>query len=175
MTKNNRLFSACLLALCIGCSISCQKTSKLEGLVPASGVLTFENAPVEGAAVMFAPAAGSSGMRTATATTDAKGRFSMMTLNPGDGVFPGEYVISIQKTESVGEAKPSVTREGVVVEGRTQTDGRYRDLLPMKYKDAKTSELKVSIPAKGDKKIEFKLEGELDDTVKTPTGPSRRR
>lgn len=153
----------------------CRKTSKLDGLVPASGVVMFNNTPVEGASVTFAPVPGAGGNRTATATTDAKGRFFMMTLNPGDGVFPGEYVVSIKKTEQAGESKPSVTKEGIVVEGRTQTDGRYRDLLPVKYKDGKTSELKVTIPEKGDKKIEFRLEGKVDDTVKTPSGPGQRR
>lgn len=163
-----------LLGLCG--IVGCQKTSKLDGLVPASGVVMFDNAPVEGATVAFAPLPGGTGeKRTATATTDAKGRFSMMTLNPGDGVFPGEYVVTISKTEQAGEAKPSVTKEGLVVEGRTQSDGQYRDLLPVKYKEGKTSELKVTIAEKGDKKIEFKLEGEVDDTVKTQSGPSRRR
>ena len=134
----------------------------------------FENAPVEGASIMFAPISESGAKRTATATTNANGRFSMMTLDPGDGVFPGEYSVSVSKTEPVGEGIPSVSREGEVVEGRVQRDGRYRDLLPAKYSVAKDSGLKVTIPAKGDKKIEFQLEGEVDNAIKKP-GPSRKR
>lgn len=153
----------------------CNSSSKLEGLVPASGVILFENAPVEGARVTFAPQAGTGKQRIATATTDEKGRFSMMTLNPGDGVFPGEYAVSVTKTELMGEPKQETMPDGTVVE-RGRTDDRVRDMLPAKYKEAKSSGLTITIPeSKGNKNIEFVLEGEVDDTPKLPSGPGKRR
>ena len=171
--KLSHLFVILPLVLSFGLISGCGNKSKLKGLVPASGVVMFENAPVEGASVMFAPTSGAGPQRTATTTTDAKGRFFMMTLNPGDGVFPGEYSVSISKTEPAGEAKPSYAIDGTVVEGREQRDGRYRNLLPEKYSVAKDSGLNVTISPKGDKKIEFLLEGKVDDTIKMPPGPGK--
>lgn len=172
MMKSNRLFSAYLFVLCLCLTTACQNGSRLEGLVPASGVVMFEKKPVEGASVIFAPISTSGEKRVATATTDAKGHFSMMTLNPGDGVYPGEYAVTVAKAEQLGEVVVETLPDGRVQ--RNSTDGRIRNLLPLKYADAKTSELKVVISEKGDKKIEFQLEGEIDDTPKAPGGPRQR-
>lgn len=152
----------------------CQNSSRLDGLVPASGVVMYENNPVEGAQITFAPVSGSGEKRMATATTDAKGRFIMMSLNPGDGVFPGEYAVSIKKIELMGEPKKETLPDGTVIE-RGRTDDRVIEKLPLKYGSGKTSELKVVVSEKGDKNIEFLLEGELDETPRLPAGPPRRR
>ncbi len=163
--KHKILFFYVLLSLCAILISGCPKSSSLDGLVPAQGIVKLNGVPVENAAVSFLPADTSGQVRPATSTTDAKGRFSMMTLNPGDGVYPGEYNVSIQKkvyegemteTEQQGSSRPLIT------DTRTVTE-----YLPAQYADIKTSGLKVTIPANGDKSIPpFELTGEVDSTPK---------
>ncbi|MDR1385551.1 MAG: carboxypeptidase-like regulatory domain-containing protein, partial [Planctomycetaceae bacterium] len=88
-----------LLILIAGCN----QSGQLKGLVTASGTVTFHGQPVDQATIIFSPKAGEDTARAASATTDAKGHFTMMTLNPGDGVFPGNYLVTVEKTETTGE------------------------------------------------------------------------
>lgn len=152
-----------LLLVCVVCILTgCDKSPRLSGLVNASGMITHNNEPVEGAFVMFMPAPGSPAEnRAASATTDKQGNFSLMTLHPGDGAFPGKYRIIVSKTKaSGGEAL-----EGAEGEPKKFKDDRESvDFLPRKYKDPDSSGIEITIPEKGDKKIEIHLEGEIDTT-----------
>ena len=84
-----------------------------------------------------------------------------MTLLPGDGAFPGTYRVMVNKTEATG---------GGIVEGTEGNDPKFKDdrtsidYLPRKYKDPATSGIEITIPDKGTKTIEIKLEGEIDTT-----------
>ena len=173
-TQKYYLSFSCFLLFFLGFLSGCGPSSQIEGLVPASGVVFYDGTPVAQATVIFSPTFSGKNARPVSATTDEKGHFSMMTLNPGDGAFPGEYVVTIAKTEQMGEPKKETMPDGKVVE-RGRTDERIREMLPVKYKEAKTSGLTITIPEKGDKNIEFKLEGTIDDAPKLPSGPSRRR
>ena len=140
----------------------CNSGSRLTGLVKASGTLTHEGNPVEGATILFAPAPGSpQDIRAASAKTDASGRFTLMTLIPGDGAFPGTYHVTVSKTESTG---------GSIVEGSDVNNPKFKDdrtridYLPQKYKNVETSGIEITIPPKGTKTLEIKLEGEIDTT-----------
>ena len=140
----------------------CHRTSRLAGLVNASGTLTHDGNPVEGASILFAPAPGSPpDNRAASAKTDAAGNFTLMTLNPGDGAFPGTYRVMVTKSEATG---------GGIIEGTEGVNPKFKDdrtsidYLPQKYKDPATSGIEVTIPPKGTKAIEIKLEGEIDTT-----------
>ncbi|MBP5620676.1 MAG: hypothetical protein J6X44_01545, partial [Thermoguttaceae bacterium] len=92
------------LAVLITCSIvvsGCQK-KRLKGLVPAQGVVTFNGEKVAGATVLFSPKQIGGEASSAQAITDAQGVFKMTTLDPGDGVYPGEYRVSIMKDKVEG-------------------------------------------------------------------------
>jgi hypothetical protein len=151
------IFSVCLL--CFGCN----NGSKLDGLVPARGVLKLDGKPVSDATVIFKPVGQT---RSAIGTTDANGNFSMMTLNPNDGVYPGEYIVTATKTEYRGEIreeqpKGSDERSKIIHDNR-----EIIEHLPLKYAASDTTDLKITIPAGGNKKIAFDLTGEVDTTPK---------
>jgi hypothetical protein len=68
-------------------------------LVKVKGVLTLEGQPVEGAVVTFASPDGRG--RPATGQTDAEGRFTLTTLEEGDGALPGDYRVLIGAPRNV--------------------------------------------------------------------------
>jgi hypothetical protein len=151
--KKFLIISIFLLAM-VGC-----KQSSLSGLVPAVGTVTHDGKTVGNATIVFIPANNTEGMRSASGTTDTNGKFTMTTLVPNDGVFPGEYVVTIDKVESIGEYK--------VDEKHKVTDTtQIINHLPLKYGNAETSGLTVSISPSGDKKLLFELTGEVDLTPK---------
>ena len=140
----------------------CNRGPRLTGLVNASGTLTHNGNPVEGATILFGPVPGSpADNRAASAKTDASGRFTLMTLIPGDGAYPGTYRVMVSKTEATG---------GTLVEGSDPNNPKFHDdrtrvdYLPQKYKRLETSGIEITIPPKGTKTLEINLEGEIDNT-----------
>lgn len=117
------------LVLCL----ACQRGPKL---VPVTGVVLLDGKPVANAAVLFIPPEG----RPAEGTTDAEGKFTLQTFQPGDGALVGLH---------------DVTVTGVRVHGVTATaDGlsdadpskvRYEWFVPQRYSVRETSQLKVEV------------------------------
>ena len=150
--RNTLMILVCLLALPLLSACNQQGTP---GCVPAAGIVTLNGEPVEEASVIFAPQ-DTTGAQSASAKTDKNGKFVVTTVKPGDGMLPGEYLVLITKT---------------TVSGEKSKDGDDRQIvnhLPPKYGSKGTSDLKVSIPPKGDKNIELKMEGEVDLTPQKP-------
>lgn len=85
------------VALAIGCS----GEGSVEGVVPVSGTVTQKGAPLAGASVGFAPTG--EGGKAASGKTDATGRFKLTTLKADDGALPGDYSVTVSKTELVGK------------------------------------------------------------------------
>ncbi|MDR0871195.1 MAG: carboxypeptidase-like regulatory domain-containing protein [Planctomycetaceae bacterium] len=146
----HRFFPFLFIVLLAGCS----QSGRLSGLVPAQGVVKFNGEVVAGADITFSP---SGDARPGTATTDASGKFSLMTLNPGDGIYPGEYTVTVKKTEVTGEYKRGRVNGKFVAEDTRQ----YIEHLPAKYGAITTSDIKLTISPKGDKNIEINLAGEV--------------
>ena len=144
--------------------------SGLPGLAPAAGIVTLNGEPVEGAVISFAP---TSGTRSATAVSDASGKFVVTTLDYGDGIQPGEYqVIVTKKTGSSGNTSSSPEKDKDRRVNRQ--DGRLIvNHLPLKYENRETSGLAVSISSRGNKNIALELEGAVDLTPRNPSGPKR--
>lgn len=145
----------------------CSK-SRIKGLVPAEGVVTFNGAPVEGATVLFAPKTVGTEAGSASALTDKNGKFKMTTLDPGDGLFPGDYYVTVSKDRVEGgptleDAKLSHDE----YEAKAAT-GAFKQVtireLPAKYADINESGLGLTIPPEGKKDISLALEGEADLT-----------
>jgi hypothetical protein len=148
------IFGVCLFSF--GCN-----NNQLTGLVPAKGTLTFNGKPIAGASVTFNPVGQT---RSASGITDAQGNFSMMTLVPNDGVYPGEYIVTVDKTEYRGEMHEELDKE---TKKRIVHDTReVIEHLPLKYAEANTTDLKVTIPDNGNTKLIFELTGEADSTPK---------
>ena len=87
---------------------------------------------------------------TAVGTTDAAGIATIKSTEGWNGVFPGEYTVTIKKVEMTTSSTPP---KGAEVD-RTSDGGdenafvTMTDLLPKKYGSTKTSELKVTQESK---------------------------
>jgi hypothetical protein len=157
-----------LLALSL--LLGCGGRAGLPGLVPVAGTVTLNGEPVEGALISFAPTSSDSNARSASAITDKNGKFVGSTLDYNDGMQPGEYQVFITKTTGTG-GEGTDERGG----GGGESARQIINHLPLKYADKGTSGLTVSIPPKGDKNIELKLEGDVDLTPQSPGGPGGSR
>jgi hypothetical protein len=151
-----------VLPLLLGCG-----GARLPGLVPAAGTVTLNGEPIEGVTIIFTPLSPSGDARTATAVSDAGGKFVVSTLDPNDGIKPGHYKISFSKKTGVDDGNASASGD----ERRGGRDSRQTiNHLPAKYSGS-ASDLSVSIPSSGNKSIELNLEGEVD---LSPQSPARR-
>jgi hypothetical protein len=143
-------WSSCTVFLCVGLWFvgiaGCGPRTRLEGLAPVEGTVTFRGKPIEGASVVFVPAV--AGKRAAVGTTDATGRFRLTTKDPGDGALPGAYAIAVSKTEASGglsaaEAEQwSRNRENF---GKYPPPPKITEHLPEKYKAANTSGFQATV------------------------------
>lgn len=146
--KNYVIFG--LLAMILLPQLGCGSAgAHLPKTVPASGVVTLDGKPVEGAQVVLLPA--NEGATTgAFAISDSSGRFALRAYEEKPGAIPGEYKVQINKTVEVrlSGAKGSVDGGDPV---------RYEHGVPTKYTDAKKSGLTLTVPDKGIKDINLAL------------------
>ena len=152
--KNRIACTLGLLALALA-PVGCSHDGGLqEGAVAAVAIVTLDGVPIEGATVTFAPV---NGGRSATGRTAETGQVAMGTSAPGDGVFPGEYQVSVIKKE----VDPST----VIEDPQAYFDEHQRPppspketyVVPKKYSQAKTSGLAVTITEEGDNNILLEL------------------
>ena len=124
--------------LVLSAFVGCSSKGGLSGLYPCEGTVTYNGAPVDGASVTFYPDGGTDA-RSAGGRTDARGVFQLTTLKPQDGVFPGNYTVTIIKYEEYGKEPPLVMNsEGDMI----PSGGRpVRNVLPAKYGTPETSGL----------------------------------
>ena len=73
-------------------------------LVKVEGIVTLDGKPLAGAQVMFVPDEGKDG-RPASGFANAKGDFEMGTVNPDDGIVPGQYQVVVFYPASAKESK----------------------------------------------------------------------
>lgn len=115
--------------------------------VPVTGTVTYKGDPLEGAAVVFfkekAP--------PATGQTDASGTFTLTTFEPNDGAVPGDYVVTVAKMESA----PEVTDDGRIP--RPASDKPPKSLVPIKYSEPKSTDLKETVASTGPNEFTFDL------------------
>jgi hypothetical protein len=73
--------------------------SGLPQTIPVSGHVTFDGKPPPAAgSILFLPVEAAEGfpLRPATGAFDAAGQFKAKTFEPGDGLMPGKYAMSIE-------------------------------------------------------------------------------
>ena len=158
--QHNNIFAVIFLALFvlvqIGCSNPDSKYMKVDGTI------TYKGAPVDGATVIFYPV--SSEGETASGITDAGGRYTVTSpqaVSGGSGVLPGDYIVTVVKREAAPPDPDQVAFEKNEIDydelqrrlsAKANAPGAARaaapkDLLPAKYKQQGTSDLKVTVAA----------------------------
>jgi hypothetical protein len=105
-------------------------------IAPVSGQVLLDGKPVEGAAVGFIPKAGGP---MADGTTDAEGRFQLLTMNrPGATV--GKHAVTVTKVKHSG-----INPDGSIAPGGVATTW----LVPQKYSKPTTSNLTAVVEQDG--------------------------
>jgi len=131
-------------ALVIGAGCSGKPPDNRPKRVPFSGKVTLDGKPVEGATVVLAPESGSG--PAASGMTNAEGLVAFTTFESGDGAVPGTYAVTVTKT-SFPDGAP-LTAEDPNYDPSTAVVAVVKgakELLPVKYKTAKTSGLTVEV------------------------------
>ncbi len=123
------LQAALLLCLCSGCGSS--DRAHVSGTV-----VRHDGSPLVGAKLI---ATSKESGQSATASTDASGRFDFGTSEPGDGIPPGNYNV-------------------VVVEDLGDMDNRRAPTIAAKYRDPVKSEVSFSASAGEAKELNLTLE-----------------
>ncbi len=127
--------------LAAGCAKAPDKRPKR---VPFSAKVTLDGAPVDGATVVLAPESGTG--PAASGMTNAEGVCAFTTFDSRDGAVPGRYLVTVAKT-SFPDGAP-LTAEDPNYDPSTAVVAVVKgsqELLPVKYKTAKTSGLTVEV------------------------------
>lgn len=149
--KKEILFLFC----CIVCvSFGCSNAIRTE---PVTGTVYLNGTPLEGATVNFSPKDSADGLPS-FGKTDASGKYKLQTLQgaPDAGTTPGEYLVSISKTEMVNTGKfypgtPQNPQGSEILESVLRT--------PKKYSDTSTSGFTATVK-KGKNVFDFELESD---------------
>jgi hypothetical protein len=155
-----RMSVVCVLCLLLPMTIGCNK--KGPKLVKAGGTVMYKGAPVSGATVTFLYP----DKDMATGSTDESGKFTMSTGGRA-GAPVGEAKVSVSKKSSqynVADVKPEDLRPDHMIkmaqkakEGAKDAQSAVEDLVPKKYENPETSELKANVPAEGVEDLQFTL------------------
>jgi hypothetical protein len=160
-------YLVCLAAL--ACFVGCPGGGGSIGTAPVTGTVTLDGNPVDGAKVVFSPK--SAGGRAAVGTTDASGKFSLTTLEAGDGAIPGSYQVSISKTAAPqaafqdprskgGEVTPEQSK--AIMEAAKAGAGATapESLIPEIYAKADTSGFTAEVKASGKNDFSFEMKSQ---------------
>lgn len=141
--KTSSFIAGLIIVSMIGCGGS---SSRQLAVHRASGTINWNGQPLEGASVQFHPVEpiklrGSETPLTPGGQSKANGSFDVTTFKAGDGLPPGDYLVTVS------------------CENRTKKDksGEYPELLPVRYQDPDKSGLKVTIKTGTNKLDAFEL------------------
>jgi hypothetical protein len=151
MQKISLVFVCSVLALLlVGCGPPPTK------LVPASGTVTYNGEPVEGATVTFLVEGNAV---VADGKTGADGKFSLSTGGQ-PGAPAGKATVGVSKQEGGGAETGPMTKEEMMKlteNPAMTTDEAPKDLLPTKYASPGTSGLSFEIKADGGNEFSIEL------------------
>jgi hypothetical protein len=127
---------------------------------PVSGRVTYNGKPVTAGRIMFYPESG----RAAVGQLGPDGRYTLTTLQPGDGALLGSHRVAIEATR-VGpgsyqaprslEEEVELSRKGAPG-GKVLVAGKVEWLVPEKYARPETSGLTATVRS-GPNEINFDL------------------
>ena len=123
-------------------------------LVPVHGIVRYNGKPLDGARVTFTPAAGGA---AAYGDTDAEGKFTLTSFEPGDGAVPGHHHVTVVKAQEVSQHLAEKTAPPVFRAGGGAPHPRW--LIPQKYSNLATSGLSADVNETGDNEIVVELKG----------------
>lgn len=124
-------------------------------LATASGIVTLDGKPLEGATLSFIPTPGNAVSTAGTDVSGPDGNFQM-TYNGRAGLAPGKYKVVVSKTEDVaskGKEIPSVFAKASFEKGLM---GATKETIP-----PQNFEREVEVPDEGatDFALDFKSKG----------------
>jgi hypothetical protein len=135
----------------------CFSQPRLEGLAPVAGTVTLDDQPFEEAMVNLYPIkVENKRPRLGLGMTDNKGHFDIMTLQPKDGVYLGEYKVIVSKTIAIPKVTPEQEQK-LIQQGKPVPEPDIKELVPLIYTDVATTPITVTIGAKGEKNLTIKL------------------
>jgi len=108
--------------------------------VKVTGTVTVNGQPADQVEVTFLPKNG----RPATGVTDAQGRFELSSNKPGDGVVPGEQLVTLGEYYPPGKPPP-------MPRGNEPLPSRF----PPNYSDTVNSPLKAMVERGGKNDFTF--------------------
>ena len=127
----SKLFLLCLLTM--GCFQGERKPPNAKPVIPVSGIVLVDGAPLANVQIRFHPAKQDPKNATLTqATTDAEGRFKAFTYKVDDGVPPGDYTVTFNDQSK-----------------RQPHERSSPDSFKGKYSDPNKSEIKLTVPENG--------------------------
>ena len=106
----------------LGCGQATEDANRAK-TVEAVAIVTHKGAPVEGATVVFEPAA--SQPRGAMGLTDASGKAILRTYDAGDGAIPGAYQVAITKSATSAIHRHMVERSRAKPSRSNMTSSRW--------------------------------------------------
>jgi hypothetical protein len=131
------------------------KRPKLETGI--TGEVHYNGKPLADAEVVFThPASGNASW----AVTDADGRFSLTTFQPGDGAIIGDNLVTVSKYRNEMIPAPQLPPEAFTDPKNPppkEIVGRRIPVIPARYADATTSGLTATIATGGTKHFVFEL------------------
>jgi hypothetical protein len=142
--------AAALLVAGLGCGGSGRP-------VKTFGLVTLDGKPVDGATVTFHP--GAEKGRAATGLTDGEGVFQLQTFAEADGALPGEYKVTVMKTESVAAPASASGPEQMMKTMFKRSTKKQLSLLPREYADIAKTPLRVHVPHEGQVELQLKKGG----------------
>lgn len=159
-----------LICLCTFALAGCGGSDRPE-LATASGIVTLDGEPVEGASVTFVPLTGG---RPGTGITDGAGRYTIKTYSDSPGAIVGDHRVAVMKISGPGAF---VLQEDAPAEGAEAGDDNEGGLLstievvdssetpepeiiydvPQKYMNANESGLQVTVRLEGSDTLNLEL------------------
>lgn len=144
-----------LMAFIAGCGSSDSWTKSLPDTIEASGYVTLNTVPVEGASVVFAPV---DGKYAATGVTNSSGYFELKAFPSKSGAVPGSYKVGVMQTVQFDDSGKAFDpgEDSEHHDAATASVG-WKNALPERYKSPETSGLTASIPEEGTSEIKIEL------------------
>jgi len=147
-----------LMVSLVGCSSEDKWTKNLPETVPATGVVTLDGEPVEGASVVFAPVPPD--QYPANALTDSSGRFELKAFPSKDGAVPGSYQVGVSKTVEVTGQNLTADQLGEDAAHAAESPDanlNWINALPQQYANPTMSGIEFSIPEEGTSDLKIEL------------------
>ncbi|MDR1963504.1 MAG: hypothetical protein LBQ50_06975 [Planctomycetaceae bacterium] len=149
-----------IISLWLGCVIllGCHhQDTRAQNLVPAKGIVLFDEKPLPEASLVFTPTEENKYHIAGSAYSTGDGTFQLTTYQAADGIHPGTYSVTVFKEESVMPISPEKIKELEEL-GKSLPEPIVKNLIPIKYNSVETSDLLVEIPQTGHKTIRIKLQ-----------------